>query len=364
MLDLILHQDKAGQSFCQVTNSDGKTWLIPRSDIRTSLEIYQPNSVRGVLFKSLLPFVAWSGRLCSIVGISTDSFELDEAIRSLVDRLYGSECQVAAFSGTPSPDQKVTIQVSQNKIVRGYLKVANSSKVSRLLYAEAAALGYLKVHGVTHIPMVRYVGRVGTVWCLVQNNIKHKRFYSPVQLTSCHWDFLDQMTAKTLCTAQFEDTDACNTLKELGARVSMLNVEEQLVVAKAMAELDDVWAGKRGQFAFYHGDFTPWNTAINPDGLWAFDFEYAMKLYPPYLDTFHFFIQTKLFIERAGIDEITQGISRLFRMLKNRVETDPVLLFRFYLLTIINLYLGRGDVLGTQEREFLSMRLQLLQKSW
>ncbi len=124
------------------------------------------------------------------------------------------------------------------------------------------------------------------------------------------------------------------------------------------------------EFSYYHGDFTPWNIIFQDNDIFVFDFEYACETYPKYLDIFHYFTQSKIFIEKKNPTDIYEDFLALFN-LKTNISQDTVVkdsysdnvknklagmfkmksdnsinlnaidYYRFYLLSIIAFYIGR-----------------------
>ena len=68
------------------------------------------------------------------------------------------------------------------------------------------------------------------------------------------------------------------------------------------------WVGQTIDTGACHADFTPWNTFLAHDHLYAFDWEYARRTYPLYLDRYHFFTQTAIFEKHWGAEEIKRYI--------------------------------------------------------
>lgn len=363
LLDKVLQVDRSGDLYCRASNSDSKVWLLPRAQIQTALSIYQPSSFKGKAFKVFLPTIVWSQSLSSAARVSMDPRTLDAPIKDLVESLFGTKCLVAGFGGTPSAHQKVTLQIYAGERIYGYVKVSDSVEIARLFSREATLLDYLAGLGVQRIPEVLYEGPVGGMWCFCQSNVKQRGYRSPNRMVRQHWEFLDDLVTRSQRTVLFEETDIYGTLLDLAGHIPRLNKHHARVVSHAMDDLMSRWKGRVGTFAAYHGDFTPWNTVLNPDGLWSFDFEYGMKLYPPYLDAIHFLIQSKLFQVRNDVAHIDQCIFELLRLLEKRTDVAPDELLRFYLLSVIDLYLGRNTELSAQEQRNLSIRIQLLERS-
>jgi hypothetical protein len=78
---------------------------------------------------------------------------------------------------------------------------------------------------------------------------------------------------------------------------------------------------------------------IESKKLFVFDFEYAKKTFPPFLDRYHFYTQVCIHEKKWNAEEIFYNYLNkndvIFKNTKNSI------LFMSYLLSIISLYLDR-----------------------
>ena len=125
------------------------------------------------------------------------------------------------------------------------------------------------------------------------------------QWTFLHEEFLNNLYQATQQYIEFEQSDFYQRLAELLAHLDWLpkEVEEQQVTT-AYCRLLKRWQGKRVQFAAYHADFTPWNMFVEKGRLFVFDWEYAGRSYPMWLDRYHFFTQTAIFERHWHVEQI------------------------------------------------------------
>jgi hypothetical protein len=88
----------------------------------------------------------------------------------------------------------------------------------------------------------------------------------------------------------------------LRRRAAALPADEATVAELgALLETLDRLAGTRLPFGGWHGDWSPWNLADGPDGLWIWDWEYARPDVPLGLDVAHFHFQVAFVRERRGL---------------------------------------------------------------
>lgn len=362
LLESLFREADTGETCCVVTNGDSKSWIFPLENIRTSLQLYQPSGPKGIILKAVLPAACHLSPFRKALGVSINRLAPDLDIRKLADSLFGNGWKAAAFGGTPCVDQKVTIQIGAGDRILGYIKITDAPHVGELFAHEAALLNYLAGKGLSGIPEVLYLGSAGRYWCFAQSSVKEPGHWTANKLTYPHWEFLSDMASKTQVSVSFDETDAWYTLRQLRIRCQELGSADRDVLGGAIDEIIDYWSCREDVFSFYHGDFTPWNTVVNGDRLGAFDFEYARSIYPRYLDAFHFFLQSELFVRHRTPGDIVRDFLNFVPSFKANAKGDPFILFKFYLLDVINLYLGRGGVVAGDEAKRLSTRIDLLRR--
>ena len=99
-------------------------------------EIYEPFGTRGRVLKKFLPITARLGAAKRILNGRSTSICLNTKLRDLLKKCFGTEWEYSVFWGTPCVDQKVTIQIYNEKEILGYCKLGYSERVKELfLYA-------------------------------------------------------------------------------------------------------------------------------------------------------------------------------------------------------------------------------------
>lgn len=93
--------------------------------------------------------------------------------------------------------------------------------------------------------------------------------------------------------------------------------------------------------AFAHGDFTPWNLAVSPHGMRAFDWECALEDAPLLFDAFHFHVQTGVLVHRRdgaalldSLRSVLQGPARELVALGAMAPPDVLRALGLYLLHV------------------------------
>jgi hypothetical protein len=220
--------------------------------------------------------------------------------RALRERFAGLppdlRCNIA--SGVPGRDQKTIVQLATRAgEVVAYAKLAHAPSARALVRAEAATLVQLRELGV-HAPELLGVEAGDEHVLLVQRAVRGTR--SPGVLGSAHAQYLAHLEFATRREVPF---DALPSHQETLARLGRLAAHAQrawLAAYAALAAELRVHAGPTPIVAaLAHGDFTPWNIAVERGVACAFDWEHARPLAPRGHDAFHFALQQAVLVERV-----------------------------------------------------------------
>lgn len=340
-----------GSRFVSLQNRQGKVWLIPVQNAKTALEVYQPSSVKGKTAKALLGWDALD-RLGAKAGLlSAWDVRLAGRLKELLDDLYQGY-QVSMFGGTPSPDQKITLQVFRGKEILGYCKLGDTDRARALFRHEKEILDTLEACGVDHVPRCLGVFDLdpGTS-VLIQTTEKKTGAKTGHSLGPRHKAFLRALFEKTKREVAFEDTDYGRSLLDLQGNIPALDPEYRGAVTRALEGALQRYRGKRVRWGVCHRDFTPWNTCVTGDGLFAFDFEYALRYGPPGLDRWHFLVQTLRYEKGRSPDQMADALCRNFPGSRDSLE--------LYLLDNLSLYLSRKS---PADREMAHQQAHLLKR--
>lgn len=362
ILNELVYKNKGQEAYFQVINNKNKQWLFKNNALKTGLQLYQPTAIKGILFKNIFPYVKNLECLYKYIGVKKVQIDFNKDIKEYLNQIFGQNYDTSFFGGTPSEDQKVIIQISQNGVVLGYCKVTISPKVAKLFDRECKCLNSLERNGITNIPQVLGRENLGEYEVFCQSNIKSDKAKCGKRFNKLHRDFLMELFHKTKKICLFEQSNYYNKLKKFKTRI-LKNSEIKLIpIICAIELIEKEYNNQIFEFGFYHGDFTPWNIAIDERRLKVFDFEYSEESYPPYLDAFHFFLQTEFFIKkRDNVDEILND----FRKFKKKISCfniDIDKYFIMYLLEIINLYLSRIEMKDEIDIKHNNLRIVILRR--
>ena len=134
------------------------------------------------------------------------------------------------------------------------------------------------------IPEVLFRCDLDDLKLFCQSSVKDKSGQTIDRMTEKHWLFLANLYNKTRTVIKFEETDYYALLKRVKKNAVVLKETDLEIVQRACELISKKYNNSTVEFGFYHGDFTPWNTVIENGKIKVFDFEYAKRTYPPYLD--------------------------------------------------------------------------------
>lgn len=337
--------------FLTFSNADGKQWIMPAENMSTAMNLYQPSGIKGKAMKVLFPMLHGIGLVQKVVHATKSNLVLAPHLKDALCRWFGvNDLEFALFCGTLCVHQKLTMQISQGKRILGYAKFTDNEEIGSIFDREKDTLNYLWQRGIETIPQCLYSGEwEQSIKLFVQTTTKTK-----LSTTDHCWDkresaFIEELHKKTVQRLPFEETEFYRDLCFLCEEVNRLQEIDSKPIMTGISKVLNDYTQKEVDFSFYHADFTPWNIYVENGRLYAFDFEYAKRTYPPYLDYFHFFTQTAIFEKHLD----AEGIWKLFQENKEQARQffeHPDLAYICYLTNIIAHYVKRekgvftGDV--------------------
>lgn len=336
--------EKGYNLYYRVANADGKVWYVSNKYIKTSLQLYQPSSFKGKIFKLIFPLIKSLSFLYKFLGVTTHHYRISLAFSSLMCDLFKvDKIDIAVFEGTPSVHQKATIQVSCKNRILGYCKISGNADVKALFYHEEFILRKLNDQDLNQNPKCLFSGPWhGNENIFVQSTVKTHQSKVLHNLARIHWNYLQQMFLKTRVEITFEESDLFKTLQLLKQNLHFFTEENQILFSQCISHIEKFFGSRLVEFAFFHSDFTPWNMFVERGSLFVFDWEYSKRTYPPYLDAYHFFTQTCIFEKKLEAEDIYDLYTTKKNTFTEYIENSDMM-FQCYLLSIISLYIGRDN---------------------
>jgi hypothetical protein len=217
------------------------------------------------------------------------------SIESHLSEVLGREVLLSMYLGAPRANRKPVLQVlSPEGRTLAYVKVGVDPLTCRLVREEARALTVLAAAGLRHatVPAALHAGRWNDLELLVQ---------SPLPVGSSR----SRPTREQVVAAQAEVAAIGRTpgvplsrspwWAQLRERISAL---PPTAAAGTLAGLSGAIEQRFGDVPLtlgaWHGDWTPWNTALAGDRLLVWDWERFASPVPVGFDAVHWELQTDL----------------------------------------------------------------------
>ena len=341
LLSRVLNE-KPDKIYYMFSNADAKMWIMPRENMRTAMNLYQPSGIKGKLMKRLFPYLKDIRLVRQKLGIKILNLQLDDKLQEKLKQSFAvNRFEFSVFGGTPSVHQKITMQLNDGNNILGYCKISDSEDVRQMFHREQQILDYLKVKGVKSIPECLFCGDwENNIGIFVQTTLKTNQSTICHHWNHLHWKFLTDLVSATKKELSFDQTDFCAALFHLSDNIGYLPDEAAAIVRHSLERINAYYTGRHVVFSAYHADFTPWNMLVEKGELFVFDFEYSQMTYPPYLDYFHFFTQSAIFEKHWNADKIYEEYLSRKNDLKVYMDQSDFF-YQCYLLDIIGRFLER-----------------------
>lgn len=334
-------------------NSDGKKWILPKSNLKVALCLYQPSSKKGQLLKSFLPVIARVPLLSALVyrfiGMMRMEINHQTSVKRIIGDCLGEEqLDLSYFMGTPSSKhRKCTIQISKGTKIVAYCKVTCNPEIGNLFLKEEEILNYLKTVHIENVPSCLFAGEYEEGnYAFIQTSVKTCSSRMSHSIGNREIAFLRDLAIKTSIDVEYGETNFYQDILWLKNNMKLL-ADKHLNIDGLNKLLGGLLKNRNGivRYCISHGDFTPWNCFVEHDKLFVFDFEYAKRTYPPYIDLFHFYTQSAIFEKHLNAKMILNSYEKdtnLRTRIADCVE-DHYGLYVMYLTSAIATYTQRDS---------------------
>ena len=373
--------------YALVPNYHAARWIIPLDNRRvasTSLCLYNPQSLKGKLFKHIVGNLSYLG-IQRVWGrdrllVASKGDAQDTSLAAFLQDLLDVRDICLAFStGTPGYYRKMTAQVmSGDGRVLAYTKIASTPQARKLLMQEAKVLRRLAELRLStgNVPRLLYSGQFHGNELLVQSAPSGKTRKAPRRLDRRHIEFLAEIFNQTSTRKSFLESDYWIRIKkDVESLWERISDEWQQRLQNGLKICESALAKKVIPLGLCHRDFVPWNTydvrfaqsRLERGHLYVFDWEYATDQGIPFWDIFHFISFPAMLVDRSsGKDLFNRWWGRELRpfltQYAENVGVDVALVpvcFILYLIEVSCFYLDMFacDGLNDTQREWL-------QKTW
>lgn len=292
------------RTFSVMPSIKAPRWLLPLGNSRATLcgfQIYTPYAPLARILKTMACAgirAGWNGCGCHHILVACrEALPLE----ALVAETTGESRPVFSMSlGTPGRYRKLTVQVMRpSGEILGYLKLPLTDVAGARVRREAEVLERLRNYESLrpHIPKLLYAGEWGGGYILFQS--AGPPTPGPVEFSPLHDEFL-----QTLWCAYEVEKSGETLLADVAARWERaslaLNSEWRELGKRVLEAARRQLQGITVPCGISHGDFAPWNTRLEANRLFLFDWESAAWDMPILWDIFHYHVQVTSRLKRTN----------------------------------------------------------------
>lgn len=321
-------------------------WLFPKSLKKASfLNFFNSNSIKAkalsmalkVGFQSpIRPYLKSGAFKLYYKGI----IKLEEAIKQVTFDNY------SIFTGTIGPNRKAIIELNSNGKTSHFAKIILNKQALHLLRNEVRSLYTLNTGEFEHLVVPQLI-ESNDVAVGLFSNIKPTKAKGGDKITSTHLKALKELykqssTRESITWTSFHE----KLLNNISRLESGSRFESTEYIADCMKRI----AGSINRtqlipLATSHSDFTPWNTYVAEDKLYAYDWELSRKGMPMLYDLFHYVFQAGVLVKHKNYKEIQKDLIKalahpLAQELVSQYQIDVKLHYQLYLLINISYYMN------------------------
>lgn len=355
----IINQNGKELKYIELNNTVGQKWLIPLKNSNTHLSLFQPSSLKGKLVVAAFNIIKHFPFILKKINARSIRLNFSSQFISFIEDLFhAKQCEIGVFCGSPGKHQKLTLLVANKDSILGYCKLSDNPELLSIFQQEADCLAYLKSKGINNIPESLFDGELPNlkgVYAFIQTTIRKGKVTSANYLNQSVFSFVTQMFDLTKKRLGYQDSDFCKSVDTLKSYISLFDKEEQNIINRAIEEIEKT-LNQSSFYSAYHGDFTPWNSFLQGDKLFVFDFEYFQKYTMPFMDYFHFFTQSSIYNEYLESDKIFNKYVAIKDTIKHNIP-NPDFYYTCYLITVMAFYLNRDN-------GFLNDRIESCFRTW
>lgn len=344
LLNKLFTKSETGQEYIVFHHSD-KTWIMPVENLEPALEMYQPSTVRGKVLKSCIKLFHVSERMLNKAGCQKRNLCFNQEILLYLQELvHEKNICIAAYMGdtTTRQNNKITLQIYNDHKILCYAKLSEEAEVLDNFFREITSLKYLETKGITNIPKVLGEREIHGLRIFVQSTNKPLKQQVRLSFGRKQVEFIDNIVKKTKKDMTYETSQFYEDVHYLKSVAAQLGDKEQSVIKTAIGQVEAYVAEKGLEFAFSHGDYTPWNVYYAGQELYAFDFEYCYQSMPCYMDVFHYLTQLSVMGLHYDVGKIIGFYEENKKLLEEYIP-NPDIIYTCYLLHIIAFYHKRTN---------------------
>jgi hypothetical protein len=314
---------EVSSSYLVVPGFSNPRWFLPnnRTIIKNSGNIVKPSSFKGRTAWSLtklmnsigIPQAIFPDRL--IIASKSDSkVPSTSALKELLAAILKKESsEFIIYNGSQNYYQKSTVQImDHNGVIIAYAKIGSTDQARARIEAEGIALKDLTTFYFSKLnfPEVISIQQLNGTGATILVQTPPPEGYSEFKriLDDRHIDALVELFLKTRKALKGDEivSGVMEKIKTFSADREPRRDAFDLMDKAALILAPQI-NGMEIMTGTSHGDFTPWNTYLNSEGLFAFDWELSAPRLPLW-DVYNFILHSEVLI-------FGRNAADLFRML-------------------------------------------------
>jgi thymidylate kinase len=321
-----------------INNPDGSMrWMFMPGWFKLALAFYNVSGFRAHFFSKLLLLASWlklerfaaNGQ---VAMHSKQAFNMDAVIA-------GKYEHYALFMGTPGVQRSVVVALENENKISHFLKIPTTVEGQKLMFNEKLVLNKLSQdHNVEAIIPEVIALENKSVLLTTNVNVDGTGVRS-ADFGMNHFQFIESLTTNRFFADRIQNmnywAEAITNIETIKRSSDERLQNIGLALATLKNKIDHVQLVKH---APAHGDFTPWNSFKNPQGLAVYDWEMFQQQAPALFDVFHFVYQRGILMDHVSAKEIRATLDQIFEtshwsefIVKNHLDVN--LFHQLYLLT-------------------------------
>lgn len=344
LLNKLFIENETDTKYILLDHGD-KTWVMPEENLKTALEMYQPSTMKGKILKSCIRLFHASKILLKKIGCQKKNLSFHPDILSYLQKTMNEQnIYIAAYMGDTSAKQnnKITLQVYNHQRILCYAKVSEEPEVLENFSREIGSINYLEKKGVTNIPKILGDEEIQGLRIFVQSTNKPLKQQVRLKLGREQIEFIDKIVNKTKQDTSYEESQFYNSIQYLKSVTEQFQAGERTTINNAIDMVENAIEKKKIEFAFNHGDYTPWNVYYSDGELNVFDFEYCSDTMPSYIDVFHYMTQMSILGLKNDVRKTIHFYNSRRKLLEQYIP-DADFTYLCYLISIISFYKKRTE---------------------
>ncbi len=335
-----------------------KTWVMPPSATKGAMDMYQPSSRAGKCLKKSVVKKGKTPLFARGSKVERVQCSLTSDVRAQLEDILGiSDLYVASYMGDTSTyqNEKVVLQIYNNNEIFAFVKVTDNAKVAETFEREAKAINDLRGLGIENIPRVIGLKENDGLTYFAQSNNKPMGQEVCLEFNEQVIQNVERIVSKTKVEMPYGESEFCGYVEDLKKNLSIFDKEQQSILEEAIGQVEGA-----SEFAFSHGDYTPWNIYYLKDEIQMFDMEYCSFSMPAYVDVFHYLSQTTLLGKRFTAQCAMREYEKYSELIGEYVE-NPMFTFICYLVWIISFYIKRSEADTGRVKDKLDVWVEMLE---